>query len=268
MLEYCTPRSDARRSLHTLAAPCRADYFRVSCAAHARSLMPATKIHKPSTRVSFGLPDPLSFQVGSPVMVARRSGTNTRQGKRQGQAAKQPDPPSWECNARITKLKAQEGKGEPDARTCVLDTVDGQAQPGQYGCRHCCLGCGSARPSGCQAVLRLAAFAQSRWLLVRSGRRRGLDNRRAPCRPWPGRAREPPPRAGWSTVHCDMAELLFGDLPGSRNSVLPARSMHDRCTGPCVALAAMPSRRLEYGCCLARPIGLADGGGVDRPCPR
>ena len=66
-------------------------------------------------------------------MVARRSRTNTRQGKRQGQAAKQPDPPSWECNAGITKIKAQEGKGEPDARLCVLDTVDGHPQSGQYG---------------------------------------------------------------------------------------------------------------------------------------
>ena len=119
----------------------------------------APQIHKPSARVSFGLPDPLSFQVRSHAMVARRSGTNTRQGKRQGQAAKQPDPPSWECNADITKIKAQEGKGEPDARLCVLDTVDGQAQPGQYGCYHCRLGRGSARPSGGQAFLRPAAFA-------------------------------------------------------------------------------------------------------------
>ena len=45
-----------------------------------------------------------------------------------GQAAKQPDPPSWECNAGVTKIKAQEGKGEPDARLCVLDTVDCHAQ--------------------------------------------------------------------------------------------------------------------------------------------
>ena len=116
------------------------------------------QIRKPSARVSFGLPDPLSFQVRSHAMVARRSRTNTRQGKRQGQAAKQPDPLSWECNARITKIKAQEGKGEPDARLCVLDAVDGHAQPGQCGCHHCRLGHGSARPSGRQAFLRLAAF--------------------------------------------------------------------------------------------------------------
>ena len=119
------------------------------------------QIHKPSARVSFGLPDPLSVQVRSHAMVARRSGTNTRQGKRQGQAAKQPDPPSWECNAGITKIKAQEGKDEPDLRLCVLDTVDGRAQPGQYGGHHCRLGRGSARPSGCQAFLRLAAFAET-----------------------------------------------------------------------------------------------------------
>ena len=64
------------------------------------------QIHKPSARVSFGLPDPLSVQVRCHVMVARRSGTNTRQGKRQGQAAWQPDPPSRGCDARITKIKA------------------------------------------------------------------------------------------------------------------------------------------------------------------
>jgi hypothetical protein len=67
-----------------------------------------------------------------PWWLADRGQTST--GKRQGQAATQPDPPSWECNADITKIKAQEGKGEPDARLCVLDTVDGQAQPGQCGC--------------------------------------------------------------------------------------------------------------------------------------
>jgi len=42
------------------------------------SRMPADAlaIHKPSALVSFGLPDPLSFQVRSHAMVARRSGTN------------------------------------------------------------------------------------------------------------------------------------------------------------------------------------------------
>ena len=34
------------------------------------------QIHKPSALVSFGLPDPLSFQARSHAMVARRSGTN------------------------------------------------------------------------------------------------------------------------------------------------------------------------------------------------
>jgi hypothetical protein len=28
------------------------------------------------------------------------------------------------ANANITKIKAQEGKGEPDAHPCVLDAVD------------------------------------------------------------------------------------------------------------------------------------------------
>jgi len=43
-------------------------------------------------------------------MLALRSGTNTRQGKRQGRAAKQPDPPSWECDADITKSKRKKAK--------------------------------------------------------------------------------------------------------------------------------------------------------------
>jgi hypothetical protein len=81
-----------------------------------------------------------------------------RQGKRQSQAAKQPDPPSWECNAGITKIKAQEGKGEPDTRLCVLDTVDGHAQPGQYGCHHCRLGHGSARPFWLPGIFETCAF--------------------------------------------------------------------------------------------------------------
>ena len=47
-------------------------------AAIEQDALPPTRaaIHKPSARVSFGLPDPLSFQVRSHAMVARRSGTN------------------------------------------------------------------------------------------------------------------------------------------------------------------------------------------------
>ena len=92
-----------------------------------------------------------------PWWLADRGQTLDRESVRV-RLAKQPDPPSWECNG-IKKVKVQEGKGKPDARLCVLNTVDGHAQPGQYGCSHCRLGCGSARPSGCQAFLRLAAFA-------------------------------------------------------------------------------------------------------------
>ena len=127
----------------------------------------APQIHKPSAWVSFGLPDLLSFQIESHAMVARRSGTNTRQGKRQGQAASQRDPPSRECNGDITKIKTQEVKSQADARLRVLDTFDGQAQPGQYGCCHCRFGRGSACPSGRYTALRLAAFAQSHGLRVR-----------------------------------------------------------------------------------------------------
>jgi hypothetical protein len=47
--------------------------------------------------------------------MTRRSWTNTGQGTRQRQAAKQPDAPYRECNAGITKIKVQEGKGQPVA---------------------------------------------------------------------------------------------------------------------------------------------------------
>ena len=43
-------------------------------------------------------------------MVARRSGTNTRQGKRQGQAAKRPDPPSWNAMRAPKKSKRKKAK--------------------------------------------------------------------------------------------------------------------------------------------------------------
>jgi len=117
------------------------------------------QFHKPSSWVSFDLPDRLSFQVRRHVMVAPRSGTNTRQGSVKGQAAKQPDPQSWGCNAGINKIRAQERKGEPDARTSILDAVDGHAQRSRPACCHCRLTRGSAHPSGRQAtILRLAAF--------------------------------------------------------------------------------------------------------------
>ena len=68
------------------------------------------------------------------------------------------------------KSKRKKAKTNRTLRTWVLDTVDGRAQPDQYGGHHCRLGRGAARPSRCQAFLRLAAFAQSRGLRVRSGR--------------------------------------------------------------------------------------------------
>ena len=95
---------------------------------------------------------PLKLSGSKPCDGGSQIGNKSRQGKRQGQAAKQPDPLSWKCNARITKIKAQEGKDAADVRLYVLDTVDGHAQPDQYGCHHCRLGRGSARPFGCQAV--------------------------------------------------------------------------------------------------------------------
>ena len=94
-------------------------------------------------------------------MVARRSGTNTR---RESVRVRLPSSLTRRLgnNAGITKIKAQEGKDEPDACLYVLDTVDGEAQLSQYGCHHCRLGRSPAHPTGCQAFLRLAAFARLR----------------------------------------------------------------------------------------------------------
>ena len=50
---------------------------------------------------------PLELSGSKPCHGGSQIGDKPRQGKRQGQAAKQPDPPSWECNADITKIKAQ-----------------------------------------------------------------------------------------------------------------------------------------------------------------
>ena len=50
--------------------------------------------------------------------VADRGQTLDRESVR-GQAANSLTP-GGECNAGITKIKAQEGKGEPDVRLCVL----------------------------------------------------------------------------------------------------------------------------------------------------
>jgi hypothetical protein len=106
------------------------------------------RIHKPSRAVSFGLPDRLSICARGHAMVTADRG-KLRQGKRQGQAANRPDPPSsGECNGcedGASKGKAQEIKGEPDAGLCGIDGIGGHAKPDQYGrcIRH--LGDGAAR---------------------------------------------------------------------------------------------------------------------------
>ena len=90
-------------------------------------------------------------------------GGKPRQGKRQGQASKGPDPPSsGECNVcedNTTKGKTQKIKDESAADLCSIDDIDGHAKPDQYGCRQRRLGRGTDRPFGRQAFLRCAAFA-------------------------------------------------------------------------------------------------------------
>jgi ABC-type uncharacterized transport system involved in gliding motility auxiliary subunit len=63
--------------------------------------------------VSFGLPGPLSFRVAEHAMVAADRG-QTPTGKRQGQAAKRPDPPSQGNGmpAKKTPQKARRRKSK------------------------------------------------------------------------------------------------------------------------------------------------------------
>jgi hypothetical protein len=120
------------------------------------------RIHKPSTAVSFGLPDLLSVRVRDHVMVTADRG-QTPTGKASGQAANRPDPPSsGECNGcedGASKGKAQEIKGEPAAGLCGIDVIGGRAKPEKYGRCYCCLGHGAAWATGRQAFLRQPAFA-------------------------------------------------------------------------------------------------------------
>jgi hypothetical protein len=57
-------------------------------------------------------------------------GDEPRQGKRQGQAAKPPDPHLGECNVYkddATKGKAQKLKDEPAVVLCSINGIDGYA---------------------------------------------------------------------------------------------------------------------------------------------
>lgn len=132
-------------------------------------------IHKPSKAVSFGLPDRLSICACWHAMVAADRG-RTPTGKRQGQAATRPDPPSFgKCNGCEDEAptgKTQEIKGEPDASLCGIDVVGGRAKPDQYGCRMRYLGDGVAWAAGSQAFLRPATFAcEASWNFAPAERR-------------------------------------------------------------------------------------------------
>jgi hypothetical protein len=100
-------------------------------------------------------------------MVAADRG-KPRQGKRQGQAAMRPDPPSSKkyhaCKEDGAKEKAPAIKDQPAAGRCVIDPIDCNAKPDQYGRRLRGLRRGSARTYRRQAFLRPAAVAyQAVW---------------------------------------------------------------------------------------------------------
>ena len=89
-------------------------------------------------------------------------GGKPRQGKRQGQAATRPDPPSFRkyhaCKEDGAKEKTLAIEDQPAAGRCVIDPVDCDAKPDQYR-RLRDLRRGSARTSRRQAFLRPAVFA-------------------------------------------------------------------------------------------------------------
>jgi hypothetical protein len=89
-------------------------------------------------------------------------GDKPRQGKRQGQAAKRPDPPSFgECNVckEVTKPETKEIKDHPVAYLCSVDDIGRHTKSDQHGRSVCRLRHGSARAFGRQAFLGRAAFA-------------------------------------------------------------------------------------------------------------
>lgn len=134
------------------------------------------RIHKPSKAVSFGLPDRLSICARGHAMVAADRG-QTPTGKRQGQAATRPDPPSFgKCNGCEDEAptgKTQEIKTGPAAGRCGVDVVGGQAKPDQYGRCIRYLGDGAARTFGCQAFLTGYGFAvDALWNFVITRRRK------------------------------------------------------------------------------------------------
>src|SRR4051812_22422626 len=69
--------------------------------------LPPTRpqFHKPSARVSFGLPDPLSVQVPTACDGGSQIGDKLDRESVKGQAAQQPDPVG-QCNADITNINA------------------------------------------------------------------------------------------------------------------------------------------------------------------
>jgi hypothetical protein len=113
-------------------------------------------ICKPSLVVSSALPNLLSFLVPDHAMMADDRGTIPRQGRRQGQAAKRPDPHSGGsnvCKDNDAKAKTQEINNEPVASLSGVDDIGGHAKPDQYGRSMCRLGHGSARASSREAFL-------------------------------------------------------------------------------------------------------------------
>ena len=93
-------------------------------------------------------------------------GDKPRQGKRQGQAAERPDPPSFgECNVckEVTKPEAKEIKDHPVAYLCSVDDIGGRTKSDQHGRSVCRLRHGSARAFGRQAFLRWSDSRMSRY---------------------------------------------------------------------------------------------------------
>jgi hypothetical protein len=117
----------------------------------------ASRIHKPSALVSFGLPNRLSFPVREHAMVPADRGTSLdRESVRvrpQSGLTRHLGERNV-CKDYVTKSETKEIKDEPVAGLCSIDAIGGHAKSDQYGRSVCRLRHRSARAFSRQAFLR------------------------------------------------------------------------------------------------------------------
>ena len=117
----------------------------------------ASRIHKPSALVSFGLPNRLSFPVREHAMVPADRGTSLDRESVRVRPQSGLTRHLGECNVckdYVTKSEKKEIKDEPVAGLCSIDAIGGHAKSDQYGRSVCRLRHRSARAFSRQAFLR------------------------------------------------------------------------------------------------------------------